>query len=159
MNYPKRKQMRLSDYDYSQNGYYYITVCTYNRNKLFGKLQNGEIYLSEYGKIADFVWNDLINHNPIVLHEYIIMPDHIHGIIQINNNSKSVEISEIIRQFKTFSSKRINEHLKRNGLEPFPTGKLWQKSFYDHIIRDENDYIIKSQYIINNPIDEREMYK
>ena len=68
------------------------------------------------------------------------------------NNCYHFGIPEIIRQFKTFSSKRINEYLKRNGYEPFPTGALWQKSYYEHIIRDENDYITRVEYIINNPL-------
>lgn len=156
MDYPKRKRIRLAGYDYSQDGYYYITICTHDRKRILGKIEDNRVILSEYGKIADFVWNDLKQHNSIILHEYIIMPDHIHGIIQLCHNKN--DISEIVRQFKTFTSKRINEHRKRNGYEPFPTGTLWQKSFYDHVIRDEEDYITKRQYIVNNPIDQREMY-
>ena len=159
---PKRKQLRIKDYDYSQNGYYFVTVCTYGRKRVFGKIQNGEMRLNRFGDIINAVWMDLVNHNNIKMHEYIIMPDHIHGIIEMCGRERSVTvpenncyhfgIPEIIRQFKTFSSKRINEYLKRNGLEPFPTGKLWQKSYYDHIIRNEQDYITRVEYMINNPI-------
>ena len=162
---PKRKQIRLKDYDYSQNGYYFITICTHNRQNLFGEINDGKIRLNDIGNIVDFTWNDLINHNDIKLHKCIIMPDHIHDIIEICNchrRERSVTvpessnyhygIPEIIRQFKTYSSKRINELLKRNGYEPFPTGTLWQKSYYEHIIRDENDYITKAEYILNNPL-------
>ena len=160
---PKRKRNRLKDYDYSQEGYYFVTVCTHNKQSLFGFIDNGKVELNDIGNIVDFTWGDLINHNEIKLHEYIIMPDHIHGIIEIcSRRERSVTvpqklnnycgIPEIIRQFKTFSSKRINEYLKRNGYEPFPTGRLWQKSYYEHIIRDEEDYITKTEYIINNPV-------
>lgn len=169
MQYAKRKQMRLKDYDYSQNGCYFITICTYNRQNLFGVICDGKMNLNEFGDIVDFTWNDLVNHNEIKLHSYVIMPDHIHGIIEIcNRRERSVTvppdnisheqktqycfgIPEIIRQFKTFSSKRINEFLTRNGCEPFPTGGLWQKSYYEHVIRDKNDYEIKTHYINNNP--------
>lgn len=151
-----RKQLRLPDYDYSTKGFYYVTVCTYNRNRLLGKIENGKMILSRYGKIADYTWQDLKNHNSIELHEYVIMPDHIHGIIQLHEGQK--DISEIVRQFKTFTSKRINEFLKQNGLQPFSAGEIWQRSFYDHVIRDENDYLEKVQYIINNPLKE-ELYK
>ena len=161
--FPKRKRMRLKDYDYSQNGYYYVTVCTDKRQNLFGNIVDGKMDLNAIGNIIDYTWNDLINHNDIKLHQYVIMPDHINGLIEVCNcRERSVTvpktsnyhygIPEIMRQFKTFSSKRINEYLKRNGYEPFPTGKLWQKSYFEHIIRDEADYITKAQYIINNPI-------
>ena len=151
-----RKQLRLPDYDYSTEGFYYVTVCTYNRNRLLGKIENGKMILSRYGKIADYTWQDLKNHNSIELYEYVIMPDHIHGIIQLHGGLK--DVSEIVRQFKTFTSKRINEFLKQNGLQPFFAGEIWQRSFYGHVIRDENDYLEKVQYIINNPLKE-ELYK
>ena len=84
------------------------------------------------------------------------MPNHIHVLIQIcREQSVTVpekSISEIVRQFKGFSSKRINTLLIRNGYEPFHTGELWQKSFYDHIIRNENEFINKWKYIDRNPI-------
>ncbi len=158
---PQRKQIRIKDFDYSQNGYYFVTICTHNKQKILSEIIDGKTILNDLGKIVDFVWNDLKNHNDIKLHQYIIMPNHIHGIIEIcrerfqtvpDNQNYHFGIPEIIRQFKTFSSKRINEHLKRNGLEPFPTGKLWQKSYYEHIIRDEDDYINATQYIIDNPL-------
>ncbi len=162
----KRKRNRLKNYDYSQNGYYFITVCTHNRKNLFGIIDNEEIKLNEFGKIVDFTWNDLKNHNNIELHQYAIMPDHLHGIIEIydqycrrersatvpNSANYHPGIPEIVRQFKTFSSKRINELLKQNGYEPFPMGGLWQKSYYEHIIRDEKDYLEKAEYILNNPL-------
>ena len=159
---PKRKQIRLNDYDYSQNGYYFVTVCIYGRKHLLGNIIEAKTHLNALGEIVKFTWEDLINHNDVILHEYVIMPDHIHGIMEICGRERSATvpqkphkrtgIPEIMRQFKTFSSKRINEYLKRNGLEPFPTGKLWQKSYYDHIIRNEQDYITRVEYMINNPI-------
>ncbi len=161
--FPKRKSIRLPHYDYAQRGYYFVTICTHNRQRLFGEIHNGEMHLNDFGRIVDFTWNDLKNHNDIRLHEYAIMSDHIHGIIEIcDRRERSVTvpqtshyrfgIPEIIRQFKTFAAKRINEECRRNGLEPFPTGRLWQKSYYEHIIRDENDYLTKAGYIHTNPL-------
>ncbi len=150
MDLPVRKRTRLKGYDYSRNGCYYVTVCTFNREKILGEIVNGRVLLSEYGKIADYVWKDLENHNSIVLHEYIIMPDHIHGIIQLCDSKN--DISEIVRQFKTFASRRINEYQRQSGNEPFENGKLWQRSFFDHVIRNEEDYKVKTKYIIENPI-------
>ena len=163
--FPKRKHIRLSNFDYSQKGYYFITICTYNRQFLFGNINQGSIKLNKIGEIIDYTWNDLINHNKIKLHNYVIMPDHIHGIIEIPKNDNCRErsttvpntktyrfgIPEIIRQFKSFSSKRINMFLTQNGYKPFLAGKLWQKSYYEHIIRNEEDFREISEYIINNP--------
>lgn len=169
MECKKRKSARLKYYDYSQNGYYFITICTHKRQQIFGEIKNGKTKLNDIGKIVDFTWNDLKNHNDINLHEYIIMPDHIHGIIEICNRGhrgrfvtvtnavKHHGIPEIIRQFKTFSSKRINEFLRRDGLEPSPTENIWQRSYYDHIIRNEEDFLNAWKYINQNPI--KQFYK
>ena len=156
MSFYNRKRMRLKDYDYSQEGMYYLTICTKNKRKLFSEIENNRVKLNQFGEIIDHTLNDLTNHNNIIIHNYVIMPNHIHVLIQIcREQSVTVpekSISEIVRQFKGFSSKRINTLLIRNGYEPFHTGELWQKSFYDHIIRNENEFINKWKYIDRNPI-------
>ena len=84
----KRKSVRVADYDYSQNGMYYITICTKNRNCIFGEIKNGVMFLSDAGKIANVCWNEITKHfSQVSLHEFVIMPDHIHGIIEINNST------------------------------------------------------------------------
>ena len=160
--YPDRKRIRLKDYDYSKPGYYFVTI---NRNKNsndLSSIKNGEIKLGETGKIVDKVWNDLPNHYPnCQLDEYIIMPNHIHGIIKLNDcregfitlpdkNVKTNKINhglpEIIRGFKTFSSKTINEKIK-------PRQKFrWHKSYYDRVIRSERELNNVRKYIVNNPL-------
>ncbi len=109
---------------------------------------------------------DLPNHNKNMKSDkFIIMPNHIHSIIiidnsrerfetvpQINGSKKINGLPEIIRQLKTFSSKRINELNKRNGLEPFPTNTIWQKSYHDHIIRNDAEYREIWEYIDTNPL-------
>ncbi len=151
-----RKPIRLQTYDYSQSGYYFVTICTKNRENLFGNITNCEMMLNKLGEIVDCVWNDLKNHNKnIAMDVHCMMPNHVHGILGIvGNGSKPFlentehGIPEIIRQFKTFSSRYANDYLKRNGLEPFPT--MWQKSYHDHIIRGEADYLRILQYIDEN---------
>ena len=162
MELPKRKLQRLKDYDYSQNNAYFITICTHNKFHLFGEIVNAETIINQYGEFVSQTWFDLENHNAdIMLDKMIVMPNHFHGIIQIVGNGlepfcepENVRhgIPEIIRQLKTFSSKRINEYRRRNGLEPFPTGALWQKSYYDHIIRNEAEYQKIWKYIDENPM-------
>ena len=80
-----RRSIRLKFYDYTQAGAYFVTICTHGRKCLFGLIENGKMVLNEYGRIVDFTWNDLVNHNSnIRLGEYVIMPNHFHGIIVIN---------------------------------------------------------------------------
>lgn len=143
----KRKSIRLSDYDYSQNGLYFITICTKNRECIFGKIKKHEIILSEIGQIVNNCWNDIPQHfSQASLHEFVIMPDHIHGIIEINlvganhyspndftlaNNDlpqrgTSQTIGSIVRGFKIGVTKQI-------GFSP------WQRNYYEHIIQSETE--------------------
>ena len=81
-----RHSIRLTGYDYTQNGCYFLTICTRNRECLFGEIQNANMILSDIGTKVNECWLDIPNHFPqIVLHEYVIMPNHVHGIIEINN--------------------------------------------------------------------------
>jgi len=135
----KRKANRLKNYDYSQDGCYFITVCTQGRREWFGSIENGVMELNENGRIVSACWDDL--------------PNHIHGIVVIDNignglkpfPTKNHGLSEIIRALKTFSSRRINETIKSG--DKFH----WQKTFYDHIIRDESSLNRIREYIVNNP--------
>ena len=148
-----RKKTRLSNYDYSQNGMYFITICTKNKRHFFGKIIDEKMILNEYGNIAQDVLTNLPNHyNNINIDEYIIMPNHVHVIIEINDNvwtglklvPTTHGLSEIIRGFKTFSSRKIND--------TNPTNKFqWQRSFYDHIIRKDESLNKIREYIMINP--------
>lgn len=153
-NYPNRKLNRLGGYDYSQDGYYFVTICTKNHENFFGKIKNGKMFLNDYGQIVQNQWIGLPDHyQNCILDEYIVMPNHIHGIVIINNKNNNIvgnglkpfptplkpfptplkprhSLSEFIRGFKTFSSKNINI---KYGKKIFQ----WQKSFYDHIIGNE----------------------
>ncbi|MDD5567618.1 MAG: transposase [Candidatus Omnitrophica bacterium] len=159
----QRKPNRLKGYDYSQNGYYFVTICTYGRQEWFGKISNGDMELNTNGCIVSACWNDLPNHyRNVELDEFIVMPNHVHGIIGINNvgnglkpfpttdqlipsKTKNHGLSEIIRGLKTFSSRRINGTIESGNKFH------WQKSFYDHIIRNELSLNRIREYIVNNP--------
>ena len=145
---PKRKNIRLKDFDYSQNGYYYVTICTKDRKNLFWESVGADIIrpnLSKYGKIVNTAINAISTHYPnIKIGEYVIMPDHIHMIMIISNdeNGRMISaptkpLSTVIGQMKRWVSKEIGF-------------SVWQKSYYDHIIRDESDYMVKAEYIMNN---------
>ncbi|HCN37684.1 MAG TPA: transposase [Bacteroidetes bacterium] len=168
---PKRKSIRLKGYDYSQSGLYFITICVQNRECLFGKIENGIMILNELGNIANNFWIEIPEHFPMIeIHEHIIMPNHLHGIIEIVGTRRGVSlpnpdgsshvvspnehqrqfsipipgsISTIINQYKSSVKRWCN----KNGHEYFK----WQSRFHDHIIRSEDDYYNISNYIINNP--------
>jgi len=151
----ERKSNRLRDYDYSQDGYYFVTICTRDRKEFFGKVKQGMMNLSQYGEIVDRCWHDLPKHYlNCLLDLFVTMPNHVHGIIVIDNKNivgnglkpfPTHGLSEIIRGFKTFSSRTINEIIK-GGIK-----LQWQKSFYDHVIRNEKSLHNLREYIINNP--------
>ncbi|KJF28359.1 transposase [Clostridium aceticum] len=146
----KRKKIRLKDYKYSENGVYFITICTKNRQNLLwdvgatcGRL-NIEPPLSDLGKIIDGEIHkiDSIYENAEI-NKYVIMPNHIHMIIILNEGIRRPQvaptISRILQQFKGSITKQVG-------------CSIWQKSFYDHIIRNELDYQKIWQYIDTNPV-------
>ena len=153
----ERKLNRLTGFDYSNGGYYFVTICTENRINYLGNIVDGQMMLNAYGQIVEQQWIWLQKQYKYVqLDAYIIMPNHIHGIVIIDNvvvgnsrdhslqeKTKIKSLSELIGAFKTTSSKLIHE----TGLKYFQ----WQKSFYDHIIRNERSLFRIQEYIRNNP--------
>ncbi|MEM9271379.1 MAG: transposase [Cyanobacteria bacterium P01_F01_bin.143] len=151
---------RCPNWDYTSNGYYFVTICTYNRQCFFGNVIAGKMQLSDMGLIIAQEWQKTsqIRAN-VQLDEWVVMPNHLHGIIIINNsvetfrrnvsttNKKSRlkpnSLGSIIGQFKSICTKRI----WKMGFNDF----RWQTRFYDNIIRDEESLHRIRQYIINNP--------
>src|SRR5690554_4737301 len=207
-NIHNRRSIRLKGYDYSQAGLYFITICCQERAHLFGNIENGEMKLNAFGKIAWEEWlaTEKIRKN-CKIHQSIVMPNHIHGIIEIlykkekspesesqfasatpsdigKFKSPSQTIGAIIRGFKIATIKKIKDYIQENkeNLEKFnikdipstgelqfastefaptefaPTEKIinlnfkiWQRNYYEHIIRNEQAYYRIANYIINNP--------
>ena len=158
-----RRSIRLRNYDYSSDGAYCITICAYNRKCLFGAIVDGEMRLNEYGAIIHDEWVKTGQIRPnIKLDEWIIMPNHVHLIIIIDADGRGTArraptgeqfgkptigtIPTIIRSFKSAVTKRINE------LRGLPGMPLWQRNFYDHIIRNENSMNEIREYIGRNPM-------
>lgn len=148
-----RKSIRLKGYDYAQSGLYFITLCIENRTCLLGEIKQLDakplhMVVNSYGEIVKNTWLDLPNHvSNIALHEFIVMPNHIHGIIEIDHATGKLQpLSEIVRQLKTFSARRINR------LRNTPAHIIWQRNYYEHIIRDEPAYLKIAEYIQTNPL-------
>jgi len=146
---PLKLSLRLRDYDYSQAGYYYVTICTEERRCYFGEVIEGNVHLNDSGKIVQSVWNDLPRRFPgVTLDEYIIMPNHMHGIVVQSEKTVAPKaapaLGQIIRAFKAVSTHKI-----RTSLQP---GFAWQIDFYDHIIRRNGELDRIRAYIVNNPM-------
>ena len=158
-----RKPNRLKFYDYSNSGWYYVTICTNEHKNHFGKIENEKMILNENGEIVENSWNWLSDqYSYCELDGYVIMPNHFHGIIIINPDNltnvgtsrdlslrqepkiKIKSLSELIGAFKTKSSKEI--HIAGN------INFKWQRSFYDKIIRNEKELFNIRKYIQQNPL-------
>jgi len=139
-----RKQIRLKDYDYSLPGNYFVIICTKDRECLFGEIINDEMVLSETGRMVKKWW--------LRLDEFIIMPNHMHGIIEIICRGGVTPplqykpiLGQIVGYFKYQSTKTINKKNNTFG------EKLWQRNYYEYIIRGEKDLDRIRSYILENP--------
>jgi len=150
-----RRSIRLKKFDYSSPGAYFVTVVSYKRANIFGSITCGEVLLSQSGEIAKNTWREIPIHFPYVtIDTYVIMPNHLHGIINIVEATHASPLPVNIRQplgviigsFKSAATKRIH----RAGL--LKHKQIWQRNYYDHIIRDDNDYEQIYEYIESNPI-------
>lgn len=181
-----RRSIRLKGYDYSQSGAYFVTICTQNREHLFGDIINGAMHLNDVGAVVQGTWIDLPNRFPTVrLDTFVVMPNHIHGIIILTNNhsvtvgaglalpnihdhgsnhgvpstcssnldsakfqgtaSSTPPLGDIIRAFKSISAIAVNRLLLRSG-QP-----LWQRNYYERIVRDAHSLSNIRRYIKANP--------
>lgn len=143
-NLHQRKSPRLKDYHYAEQGAYLVTICTHQRLHLFGQIKNDKCVLTELGEIAKNHWLQIITHyDHITLDEYVIMPNHIHGIIFIGLSGKST-LGVIIGAYKAGVTRQA--HQIGYGDSP-----IWQGRYHDHIIRNEADYLRVKSYVIENP--------
>ena len=154
---PKRKHPRLKDYDYGSNGYYFVTINTCKNHNVLSKVGRGlapaeaEITLTAIGRIAEEQLFELETRYPCVkIDKYVIMPNHIHMILIIDNQAAGASprptLSDIICTYKSLTTRLCNKKFNTSGR------KLFQVSFYDEIIENENHYLENWQYIENNPL-------
>jgi len=193
-----RRSIRLRGYDYSQNGMYFVTICTQDRLRLFGDIANGEMKLNDAGHMVRATWDEIPAHySGIEIDQFTVMPNHIHGIIKIvgagpracpssnpvgatprgcpttpghpqgpgqarglgqaqgpghpqGGAPTNLSLPDVVHRFKTMTTKRYTDGVKQNDWQPFPA-KLWQRNYYEHIIRDEVAYLKIAEYIQTNP--------
>jgi len=154
-NLPKRKPIRLEGYDYSQNGCYFITICTKKRECLFGDVDDGKMRLNECGEIAELEILKIPDHYiGIEIRYFVVMPNHVHLIVEIGGDNAvgagaasgaptHITIGNIVRGYKSGASHSM-------GYSP------WQRNYHDHIIRNDASYLRIAAYIDSNPICWRE---
>ena len=141
---PTRKRLRIIEYDYSKEGMYFITICIKNRLELLGEIKNiNYMELTQEGIIVkESIKQIEKRYINVEIDEYVIMPNHIHMILAVKNKRR-VTISRIIKQYKAYVSKKIGY-------------SIWQKSFYEHVIRNEKEYLNIKEYIQNNVVNWKE---
>jgi REP element-mobilizing transposase RayT len=144
----KRKRTRLKEYDYSKYGFYFVTICIKNRREFFSRVVNSNIVLTKYGLIVDQILKTLSDFYSVEIDYYVIMPDHLHLILILDNGlrGKNHSLSNIIGKFKSYCTKKIRENLTN------PNEFEWQKSFFDRIIRNEKELFQIRKYIDENPL-------
>lgn len=168
-NLPQRKQIRLRYYNYASEGMYFITICTKNRLEILGNIKsNGrnrnckmpvgaddpvrphkennkeKINLTPIGIIVDNCWKEIIKiYDDVETDEYVIMPNHIHGIINLTGGQSRPPLQKIIQGFKSVTTRECFKY----GYK-----QIWQRNYYEHIIRNEKEYYKIVEYIRNNPL-------
>jgi putative transposase len=149
MQIPVRKHTRLPDFDYSNPGAYLVTICTHNRQNIFGSIRDNKVEQSQLGHVIEISWQNMPSFFDITLDEYVVMPNHFHAILWINDRSittKASQLIAIIQTFKSLATKRIHKIQKSTKTV------IWQRSFYESIIRDEVHLNTAREYIKTNPI-------
>lgn len=168
-----RRSIRIRDYDYAQAGAYFITVCTQNQECVLGEIVDGIVRLNDAGLMIEKWWAELPNKFPTVqTDEYVVMPNHFHGIVFITTTdvgatlrgrpkpgqphrvaptkNHNPTVGNIVDWFKTMTTNEYIRGVKQHGWSPFP-GKLWQRNYYEHIVRNDKELQRIRTYIASNP--------
>lgn len=160
-----RRSIRLKNFDYSSEGAYFVTVCIQDRNCLFGEIIDACLRLNGAGLSICKALIDLpSNCLGLEIDEFIVMPNHVHAIFILRSPSVSINpcdgpflllkkpltLFDVVYSFKSWTTKLYLDGVKQKGWTPFP-GRLWQRNYYEHIIRDETELTTLREYIVNNP--------
>lgn len=150
-----RRSIRLREFDYSSIGGYFVTTCVQNRECLFGEVLDGVMVLNDAGRLVESVWNGLPERFPsIELDAFVAMPNHVHFIINIEvsagkdgaGQGRAPTLDRIVGAFKSISATQVNRLLLRTG-QP-----LWQRNYYERVIRNDAELNGFRDYIIHNPL-------
>ena len=177
-----RRSIRLRGYNYAQTGAYFVTIVTKDRECLFGEIVDGEVRLNDAGRVIQATWNELPEHYPgVECDASIVMPNHVHGVIVLGDDggvgsndvgagpracpergkpqssgqprgvAPTISLPDVVHRLKTLTTKRYIDGVKSSDWASF-AGRLWQRNYYEHIVRDENELRCIREYIVNNPL-------
>lgn len=145
---PQRRSVRLKNYDYGSNGFYFITLCCYRRFLLFGDIIDDQMQINSIGALVAMEWQKIPELFPVVeLHPWVLMPNHFHAILALSNKpgKNCTKLGSVIGSFKSLSQKAVRGTFGQNAPQ------LWQRGYYDHVIRNEEAYQHIAQYVQTNP--------
>jgi REP element-mobilizing transposase RayT len=165
-----RRSIRLRGYDYARPGAYFVTICTQDRQCLFGEIRDGQMIVNDIGQMITHWWQELPRRFPsVTLDEFVVMPNHLHGILilhvgadrRVRPNSTVAPVKEgrhiglplhrIIQWFKTMTTNGYVREVKEEKWPPF-NKRLWQRNYYEHVIRTEDEWDEIRAYIAENPL-------
>jgi REP element-mobilizing transposase RayT len=156
----RRRSIRLKRHDYCEPGAYYVTICVLGRERILSRVRAGQVDVLEAGAIVEQVWQSLPAHfDHVTLDAFVVMPDHVHGIVVLSDSFKSPKkpatqrangtqpgsLAAIVQNFKSVSARRINQARGTSGR------RVWQEDYYEHIVRDADDMDRIRRYIAANP--------
>jgi REP element-mobilizing transposase RayT len=150
--FPTRKALRLKNYDYSSPGAYFATICSHERQSIFGEIRNGVMGLNELGSLIWEIWDTLDARFPAMERdEFVVMPNHVHAVIVVPGTPREagaakLALGTIVCALKSVATREVNR------LRGTPGGVLWQGRYHDHIIRDEQELFRICKYIAENPL-------
>jgi len=175
----RRRSIRLGGYDYSRPGAYFVTVCAHGRECRLGEIAGGEVRLNDAGEMVQRTWEELPSKYPgVEIDSFVVMPNHVHGIIVLTDPvgagprarpacpglpARPVEgrprgasptrfsLADVVHRFKSLTTARYRSGVARLGWPPFPA-RLWQRNYYDRIIRGEEELAKIREYIAANPV-------
>jgi REP element-mobilizing transposase RayT len=173
----QRRSIRLRGYDYARAGAYFVTVCVQDRECLLGQIVEDEMRLSEAGQMVQSVWDELPERYPGVdVDQFVVMPNHVHGIMVLTGivgapprgcpddamgdnwdgqargpaPTGGLSLPDVVHRFKSFTTAQYRHGVKNQGWTPFP-GRLWQRNYYEHVVRNDDELGRIRQYIADNP--------
>lgn len=166
-----RRSIRLKTYDYSRPGFYFVTICTQGRESFFGEIINNKMHLNDVGQMVESAWMQIPHHySEYLIDEFVVMPNHFHGIISVvgagpracpssQNEIKSGQpqgvaptgcLFDIVHRFKSLTTNQYLKGIKQKNW-PAIQGRLWQRNYWERIIRNEIELHAFREYIQNNP--------
>jgi len=164
-----RRSIRLRGYDYRQAGAYFVTICSQNRECMFGQVVEGQMILNAPGHMVELVWRELPQHYPgIEVDAFVVMPNHVHGIIilvgagpracpdksgqpQGVTPTTTMSLPDVVHRFKSLTTARYRRGVLQDSWPAFP-GRLWQRNYHEHVVRSEEELNRIQQYVIDNPL-------